>query len=131
MSFSKDLGRFRVRTETAADRIVRGLTIELFAGVVRDTPVDTGRARGNWSTTVGQVPAGARERLDQSGGAAIAEVVAETPEKVGNKVYLTNNLPYIMPLEEGYSKQAPAGMVRRNFLRVRQILSIVTARHRV
>ena len=29
----------------------------------------------------------------------------------GDVIYLTNNLPYAVPLEEGYSKQAPAGMV--------------------
>lgn len=131
MSFSRDLGRFRVRTETAADRIVRGLTIELFAGVVRDTPVDTGRARGNWSTTVANPAWGERERLDRSGGSAFAEVVAETPQGAGQKTFLTNNLPYIGRLEEGYSKQAPAGMVRKNFLRVRQILGLVVARNRV
>ncbi len=131
MSFVKQLGQFRLKTESAADRVVRGLTIELFAGVVRDTPVDTGRARGNWQTTVGTIPAAERERLDRSGGAAIAEVVAETPLKVGNKTFLTNNLPYIMPLEEGYSKQAPAGMVRKNFLRVKQILSLVIAKNKV
>jgi len=26
-------------------------------------------------------------------------------------IYLTNNLPYAQRLEEGYSQQAPAGMV--------------------
>ena len=131
MSFSSDLSRFRVRTETAAERIVRGLTIELFAGVVRDTPVDTGRARGNWQTTTEAPAPAAVERLDRSGGSAVAEIVENTPQRVGGKTYLTNNVPYIMPLEEGYSAQAPNGMVRRNFLRVQQILGLVIPRNRV
>lgn len=131
MSFSSDLSRFRVKTGAAADRIVRGLTIELFAGVVRDTPVDTGRARGNWQTTTEAPAAAAIERLDRSGGAAVAEIVANTPPKVGGKTYLANNVPYIMPLEEGYSAQAPNGMVRRNFLRVQQIFGLVVASNRV
>jgi hypothetical protein len=130
MSFSKQLAGFRTKTVASADRIVRGLTIELFASVVRDTPVDTGRARGNWQTSVENAPAVEVERLDKSGGSAIAEIVSTTPAKVGSKTLLTNNLPYIRSLEEGSSKQAPAGMVRKNFLRIQQILDLVVAKRK-
>lgn len=33
---------------------VRKATIELFSSVVKMTPVDTGRARGNWIPSVGE-----------------------------------------------------------------------------
>ncbi len=32
--------------------------------------------------------------------------------KAGDVIYLANSLPYIRRLEYGWSKQAPAGMVR-------------------
>jgi len=32
--------------------------------------------------------------------------------KAGGVTYLSNNVPYIMPLEYGHSTQAPAGMAR-------------------
>ena len=32
--------------------------------------------------------------------------------KPGQTIFITNSLPYAMRLEHGYSKQAPAGMVK-------------------
>lgn len=46
MSFSGDMRRFVTKTATAHDKITRLATLELFSGVIRATPVDTGRARG-------------------------------------------------------------------------------------
>lgn len=131
MSFKSDLGSFRLKTTVSADRIVRGLTIELFAGVVRDTPVDTGAARGNWQTTVESAAVSKIERLDRGGAEATSEIIAKTPPKAGQKTFLANNLPYIDELENGSSKQAPSGMVRKNFLRVQAILNQVIAKNRV
>ena len=39
--------------------------------------------------------------------------------------YITNNLPYIMRLEFGYSKQAPAGMARITVDRFQTIVNRV------
>ena len=43
---------------------------------------------------------------------AAACVTAIAPAKFGATIYLVNNLPYAVRLEYGWSKQAPAGMVR-------------------
>ena len=76
------------------------------------TPVDTGRARANWQVAIGTIPSGTLELNDKSGQATINKVQAASMGVVaGDVIYLTNNLPYAVPLEEGYSKQAPAGMV--------------------
>lgn len=127
MSFSGDMKRFVRITEQASDEIVRATTIALFNGVIRDTPVDTGRARGDWQTTVETPANGENGREDptpagRDGGPAQAEVVANTPRKAGGETYLTNSLPYIEELENGSSKQAPSGMVRRNLARVQRNL---------
>ena len=70
------------------------------------TPVDTGRARGNWHCTVGTPFAG------QDATGIDGSIQAAIPRRAGSVVYLTNNVPYIQKLEYGGSQQAPAGMVR-------------------
>lgn len=131
MSFSKDMERFAKKAEEAAGKIVRTATLDMFVGVVRDTPVDTGRARGNWQLTINEPAQGELDREDKGGNAAIADIVAKTPEGYGQETMLTNNLPYIEGLEYGRSKQAPNGMVRRNLARVAIIVRKAAAKFRV
>lgn len=83
-----------------------------------------GRFRGNWQTSVGQAVTFSVDRIDPTGAQASAEVVATVPATAGNVVYLTNNLIYGPRLEyEGWSKQAPAGMVRVNMARIGAIMA--------
>lgn len=131
MSFSDDVRRFSAKAAEAHDKIARTAALELFTGVIRSTPVDTGRARGNWQTSVGQPTPNEIERDDKSGAQAIGEVQARTPEGAGQEVFLTNNLPYVYSLEYGSSKQAPAGMVRVNFARVQKIVAKAIAKNKV
>lgn len=120
MGFADDVRKFAVKAGESSDGIVRAVTLSLFSGIIRDTPVDTGRARGNWQTTVGQPASGSVERLGSS--VAIAEVEAKTPKGAGQETYLANDLPYIEELEKGSSKQSPEGMVRRNMDRIERNL---------
>lgn len=122
MSFSGDVRKFAIKTGDSGDKIVRAVTISLFNGVIQDNPVDTGRSRGAWETTVGQASRNTPDRLDKTGSAAKAEVLANTPAGAGEVTFLTNNLPYIVELEKGSSKQAPEGMVTRNMDRIERNL---------
>jgi len=131
MSFSDDVRRFAVKTAEAHDKIARTAALELFSSVIRSTPVDVGRARGNWQTSVGQPTPNEIDRDDKSGAQALTEVQAKTPEGAGQEVFLTNNLPYIYSLEFGSSKQAPAGMVRINFARVQKMVAVAVAKNKV
>lgn len=131
MGFSDDIRRFTMKTTEAHNKITRVATLELFSGVIKATPVDTGRARGNWQTSPGSPAVGETERLDKSGSEAIAEVEAKTPEGAGQVTYLSNNLPYIMELEEGSSKQAPEGMVKRNMDRVQKMVDLAIRKNKV
>lgn len=45
--------------------------------------------------------------------------------------YLANNVPYIMNLEEGTSKQAPEGMVRKNMDRVQRMVDSAIRKSKV
>lgn len=97
-----------------ADRLVRRCALATDAAVVIATPVDTGRARSNWQVEIGQAASGTLESFDKSGQGAIA-----TGRKViegykgGSSVNITNNLPYIERLNDGWSAQAPAGFVEK------------------
>lgn len=114
--FALDLKRFGEVTEEQARMIFQKISLDLDARIVLGTPVDTGRARGNWFPTVG-TPSGRVDlkAADKSGAAAIGAaqgVVAGA--KLGDVIWFTNNLPYILPLENGHSGQAPQGMVDTN-----------------
>lgn len=103
-----------------ADRVTREVALAADRTVVRATPVDTGRARANWQATLG-APAvgtvdetpGKRASVASATGrnaGVIAQYKGGTP---GAAIFLTNNLPYIVPLNDGHSKQAPAGFVEK------------------
>lgn len=80
--------------------------------IVNHTPVDTGRARAHWHASIGAPDESISEAVDPSGGATIrraAEVIKRL--EIGERLFITNPLPYIHRLENGYSQQAPAGMV--------------------
>lgn len=72
------------------------------------TPVDTGRARGNWQIGIGNDPTSELERKGYAGGEELQKLDNLESEET---IYISNNLSYIRRLEYGWSKQAPQGMV--------------------
>ena len=98
------------------EKEVRKRVLRAFTEIVLRTPVDTGRARGNWLTGKGYSAGYSENVADQSGATTIQnganEVASWKPIfSVQNEFWITNNLPYIKFLEDGKSDQAPAGMV--------------------
>lgn len=114
--FAIDLKRFGKVTRNQAELIFRKIAIDLDSRVVLSTPVDTGRARGNWFPSINTPSNRVDESAsDQSGSSAISAITATAlGAPLGSVIWLTNNLPYILPLENGHSKQAPQGMVDMN-----------------
>ena len=88
------------------------LHFEALNGIIYRTPVDTGRARGNWQTTIGSPAEDEVDGVDTDGAATVERGMSALaglgPFTVS---YIANNLAYILPLEEGHSSQHPAGMV--------------------
>lgn len=112
MGFAEDIAGFAAKTERKMDLAVRKIALELFSRVILKTPVDKGRARANWQVAIGGAPNGTLELEDKSGTATISAVTASAAGlRAGDVIFLVNNLPYIQRLEDGYSGQAPAGMV--------------------
>ncbi len=110
--FAQRIRRLAGRVEKNANLVVINTAIAIDQVVVLATPVDTGRARGNWQVGVGVAMRGELDRLDTSGNATIAEnTVRAKTRKLGQDIFISNNLPYIVSLNEGSSSQAPAGFV--------------------
>jgi len=73
-----------------------------------------GRFRANWNLSIGSIDASTTEDIDKTGEATLARAQGKIEGyQMGDKVFITNSLPYAQRLEyEGWSSQAPAGMVR-------------------
>lgn len=96
--------------------------LDLARGVITGTPVDTGRARGNWQSSVGSAINNTIDRSDPSGQLSTREAEAASSRiTLGSVAYLQNNLEYITYLEDGSSQQAPSGMVALNLERLQGV----------
>jgi hypothetical protein len=120
-----NLGQFNKAVNDFASKIVpadfnkfiRGLAFKVLRGVVFKTPVDTGRARANWQVNVGSLNNKELQEADKIGSSTIEKGLARLAQLkrkgIGEIIYIFNNVPYIIALEDGHSKrQAPNGMVK-------------------
>ena len=121
-SFALDLQRFARKASAVPDQILRKVVFDITREIVQKTPVDTGHARSNWFWGV-QVVSDEDATLSKSGAPSLTRAASfASTVRSGGVVYLTNNLPYILPLEFGSSQQAPAGMVRITVARWQSIV---------
>lgn len=129
MSFAREISAFGVKTKEQMDFFVYTICTDIAIGLSFRTPADTGRARANWFPSLDSPIATTTEKTDKSGQQLIAATRPLAQQAAGRVFYLSNNLPYIRHLEYGlygkppgsangpktiggFSKQAPAGMVR-------------------
>ena len=114
-AFNRQIERWaKQKVPETARRIVFKVRTQAVRGVVLLSPVKTGRFRGNWQASGGEPITEDRERFDKSGRIAIAEGVSRAATRdipMDVPWFLANPLPYAERLEDGYSSQAPAGMV--------------------
>ena len=125
-SFADQLRAFEAKTLEKMGRAARKVSLDAFSEVIRMSPVDSGRFRGNWQPAIGSMPSGTVELLDPSGDIVIAKVQGVVAGmNPGDVIYMVNNLPYAQRLESGWSGQAPAGMVRLTVQRWQPIVDEV------
>lgn len=93
---------------------IRKLALDCTANFIETTPVDTGWARSNWVPSIGSPhetpvgnPGGINIGAQQAGMAEIGSY--QVPM---GAVFISNNVPYIQVLNNGHSKQSPAGFVQ-------------------
>lgn len=130
-SWSLDLNKYADKCKKNLNDVKKEVAFSLYSSIVKKTPVDTGRARGNWHISVGQesfetfgteTKVSDKQKVKgKKGNSEGAKVVSTSALIVGGKeqiensgdkpIFIQNNLPYIVALEYGHSKQAPNGMV--------------------
>ncbi|WP_047304443.1 phage protein [Pseudomonas fluorescens] len=122
--WSTSLSLFADVVEQDLSKRIRVIAMAMLNEIVLRSPVDTGRFRGNNIVTVGAPVYTATESLDPSGGLTITRgLAAMTGLEPYTQVFIQNNLPYATKLEDGYSKQAPAGIYETSFNGVSQAYS--------
>jgi hypothetical protein len=133
--WSVNLKNYAAAKKRNIKNVRRVFVFNAYSSVVRRTPVDTGRARGNWNVSLNQPDntTGNKERIRSMNFKSL-------PEAQGDESYfITNNLPYITKLEDGgypnppkkptgktvngYSRQAPNGMVAVTIAEVDNLFS--------
>ncbi len=110
-------------------------TLELTEDLAaRETPVDTSQALSNWTVSLARprsfIPPHSPGKGGSTRGASASKVLtlaraALAGRKVGQLIYLSNNAPYIRRLNQGYSKQAPAGFVEGSVLKAKKYLRTI------
>ena len=110
---------------------------EVSRSVIQGTPVDKGMLINNWYAANTSPSKRKNKSRDPSGKKSIGRVAKALRRlKLGQTFYLTNNLPYAAVVEygrypnpsraknpktrNGFSKQAPAGMMRLGLRRALQ-----------
>lgn len=133
-SFTLDVKKFADQFEGGAEQAIRGTAIKLWSAVIKSSPVDEGRFRGNWFASGASPATKTTTNTDKTGDKAISAASQNVhSQKDWSAFTLTNNLPYSEVIEfggypdgpnttGGFSKQAPAGVLRVNVLRFNQLL---------
>jgi len=99
------------------ESITKGAAKVALESVVRATPVDTGLARANWTVKVNKTRPQSHPttEVDPDGEATIMEGVGEidaSDRQPGEIYWISNSAHHITALENGWSRQAPAGMTK-------------------
>lgn len=116
---------FTHEIEKQGEEHLRKVSAEMLQAVIMGSPVMDGEFRSNHRLTVNGIT---NETVPSNGntapkGTLDQQVFSDGANKVlkaklGDKVYIQNNLPYALRLENGHSMQTPNGIYSIAFLSV-------------
>jgi hypothetical protein len=111
--------------EEKIPQFITMVSLEVFRRIVLRTPVDTGRARGNWQIEIGKAAEGVLDILGKSPQVTQEvfdrEVKTLDQIKAFSIVHITNNVEYVYYLEyDKTSAQHPEGMVEVTLAEMRE-----------
>lgn len=116
----KGIEKYVVHIRKISVRELRKVIMTAFRTIVTTSPVDTGRFRLNWNTAIGFVDTRTTEATQSTRlgapptGKELENASKGMKAKLGQTVYISNDLDYADRLENGYSKQAPSGVLHRS-----------------
>ena len=121
MSFSTDIAKYANKVGLEVDDAVVAVCTEVSNEVIRNTPVASGRLRGNWYATIDTISDKTSDTRREA--QAIADANSKAMSASGKVFNLTNNLPYAYRIEYlGWSNKAPAGFLRISVAKVENSL---------
>lgn len=114
-NFAKGLQEFNRIAEQKATRQLRRYSMKALSMIVSGTPVLTGCCRGNWIVSFGGLSRRFdKEKKDKSGADTVNAGLTRIQSAVlGTDVLIENSCPYVMRLENGWSRQKPPGSMIR------------------
>lgn len=132
-SFAKQMYKFADDVPDVANKVEIEMATMTLAELARATPIDVGTARSNWVASIGSAydgtraafspypsrhrppygPGGSMGEGRNQAGAVWSAAAALKGKKPGEDIHITNNLPYIMRLNQGHSSLAAAGFIER------------------
>lgn len=125
--FERDLKRVMENVELGMEKnVLKKAAFDAHRNLQKRTPRKSGRARAGWNTTVDMPPSEWKPPLGW-------DHYGLTPFRDGAKIKynsiinLSNNVEYIIPLDEGHSKQAD-NIVDFVFTRLSQQLAILASK---
>jgi hypothetical protein len=123
VDFDDQIAEWVESTQTTIDEALQTIAIKVGTNLVHLSPVDTGRFKGNWQLSVGEMTGNSLIRYDQEGYSTIAEMATNARTfTAGQIAYIQNHVLYGYDLEYGSSKQAPDGMVGITELQFQRIV---------
>lgn len=115
--FRADIDDWIDAAEKGLFEIVDVTCRQVIEDLVKLSPVDTGRFRGNWQITFNSPPLYALDNYDKEGARTISEgervmdIYRQTRGAGVTSIYFSNMLIYANALEYGWSQQAPQGVL--------------------
>ena len=119
-AFNRSLKRYIKNADKKGTKAIRGVGLQALKMVMTKSPEDEGTFRGNWNVGINTKATSIDSRYtnETNKGASDPIKFAEGSGRIGSIkggeiINISNALPYAMRLEfDGWSDQAPAGMVR-------------------
>lgn len=144
--FAVDFAKMLARAGDKAEQVVKKSAIQVLSAIEIKSPVGDpdswaspappaytgGQFRANWNLSIESMDTSTTEDKDPSGEAAVKRAQGRIESyKLGDRIFITNSLPYAYRLEyEGWSRQAPQGMVRITALEFEKYVSEQAAKIR-
>lgn len=134
-NFEDVIARWVEETQVKIDDTLQDIVLLIGKNLITLSPVDTGLFKGNWQLSIGTGTNSSLLRHDPTGSAALSDLSTNVRSfTAGQIAYIQNHLTYGYDLEygnyngptskvtdEGFSRQAPSGVLRvteARFLRI-------------
>ena len=114
MTFNEDMNRAIVNVGRTSESRVKKVALAAYREINKTSPVDKGTFRANWVASIDTIDRTSdlsKTTKDVNEAVTAATAVITNGAKLGMTVFISNGVPYAGKLEDGYSPQAPAGVV--------------------